>query len=137
MAEEYPNLPADLPESWGPGDIVSPDGVSAGLSPQHAYNYLMKAVNDVQKYAASLKANKANKEAPTVFDMTMGSGVTTGEQSWYFKTQEKIVYFYISAQKQNGSTFVDGDTIGQLPEGFRPRSPMTTQATISGSNSWI
>lgn len=40
-----PPLAADLPTNWQPNQIVSPDGVSAGLSEQHGYNHLMEQVN--------------------------------------------------------------------------------------------
>ena len=47
-------LPQDLPETWAANQIVSPDGVSAGLTPQHGYNYLMQQVNNAQKAAQEL-----------------------------------------------------------------------------------
>lgn len=43
-----PKLPADLPENWTQGQIVSPNGTETGLTEQHGYNYLMKQVNDTQ-----------------------------------------------------------------------------------------
>ncbi len=49
MPNTHMSLPADLPENWELSQIVSPDGVSAGLTAQHGYNYLNKAVNDAQK----------------------------------------------------------------------------------------
>lgn len=42
------NLPADLPENWTLGQIVSPNGTETGLTPQHGYNYLMAQVNAAQ-----------------------------------------------------------------------------------------
>ena len=47
-------LPQDLPETWAANQIVSPDGVSAGLTPQHGYNYLMQQVNNAQQAAQEL-----------------------------------------------------------------------------------
>lgn len=41
-------LPADLPENWTQGEIISPNGTEVGLSEQHGYNYLMKQVNATQ-----------------------------------------------------------------------------------------
>lgn len=41
-------LPADLPTNWQLEQIVSPDGVSAGLAEQYGYNYLMEQVNAAQ-----------------------------------------------------------------------------------------
>lgn len=48
MPGQFTPLPADLPENWEPGQIVSPDGTDVGLTAQHGYNYLNKAVNDAQ-----------------------------------------------------------------------------------------
>ncbi len=42
-------LPADLPTDWALGQTVAPEGESAGLSPQHGYNYLMEQVNAAQR----------------------------------------------------------------------------------------
>lgn len=42
-------LPADLPTDWQAQQIVSPDGVSAGLAEQYGYNYLMEQVNAAQQ----------------------------------------------------------------------------------------
>ena len=42
------NLPADLPEDWTQGQIVSPNGTEVGLSEKHGYNYLMQQVNAAQ-----------------------------------------------------------------------------------------
>lgn len=49
MADNFIPLPADLPEDWTPGQIVSPEGTDVGLTKQHGYNYLNKAVNDAQR----------------------------------------------------------------------------------------
>lgn len=43
-----PKLPADLPENWTRGQLVSPNGTEVGLTEKHGYNYLMKQVNDTQ-----------------------------------------------------------------------------------------
>ena len=43
--KKIPEILADLPEDWGYGQIVAPEGESVGLTPQHGYNYLMKKVN--------------------------------------------------------------------------------------------
>lgn len=41
------NIPKDLPTDWKVGQIISPDGVSVGLTPQHGYNKLNERVNEV------------------------------------------------------------------------------------------
>lgn len=43
-----PKLPANLPENWTRGQIVSPNGTETGLTEKHGYNYLMKQVNNTQ-----------------------------------------------------------------------------------------
>lgn len=47
-------LPADLPTNWVNSQIVSPDGVSVGLTAKHGYNYLMQQVNNAQQAASEL-----------------------------------------------------------------------------------
>lgn len=56
-----PKLPADLPENWTRGQIVSPGGTETGLTEQHGYNYLMKQVNDTQT-----EVNNINEALPDV-----------------------------------------------------------------------
>lgn len=43
------SLPADLPQAWTTGQIVSPSGTDVGLSAKHGYNYLMRQVNIIQQ----------------------------------------------------------------------------------------
>lgn len=43
--KKIPEILADLPEDWGYGQTVAPEGPEVGLSEQHGYNYLMKKVN--------------------------------------------------------------------------------------------
>ena len=47
-------LPADLPENWTQGQIISPNGTEVGLTEQHGYNYLMKQVNAAQRAANTI-----------------------------------------------------------------------------------
>lgn len=56
-----PKLPADLPENWTQGQIVSPNGTETGLTEQHGYNYLMKQVNNTQT-----EVNNINDALPDV-----------------------------------------------------------------------
>lgn len=42
-------LPADLPTTWQPQQIVAPNGADAGLAEQYGYNYLMEQVNAAQQ----------------------------------------------------------------------------------------
>lgn len=56
-----PKLPADLPENWTRGQLVSPNGTEVGLTEQHGYNYLMKQVNNTQT-----EVNNINGALPDV-----------------------------------------------------------------------
>lgn len=50
-------LPANLPQNWEYGQIISPGGTEAGLTLQHGYNYLSKQINDVQTAANEIDVN--------------------------------------------------------------------------------
>lgn len=50
-------LPADLPENWTSGQIISPNGTEVGLDAKHGYNYLMKQVNAAQSGVNTLSDN--------------------------------------------------------------------------------
>lgn len=43
------SLPADLPENWQTGQIVSPTGTEVGLSEQYGYNYQSAQINAAQQ----------------------------------------------------------------------------------------
>lgn len=60
-----PKLPADLPEDWTRGQIVSPNGIETGLTEKHGYNYLMKQVNNTQT-----EVNNINEALPDVAQQT-------------------------------------------------------------------
>ena len=76
-------LPQDLPETWAANQIVSPDGVSAGLTPQHGYNYLMQQVNNAQAAAEQVGAaipqladtDLSNLNTPQLALTNLGAGV--------------------------------------------------------------
>ncbi len=55
MALPEISLPADLPIDWKNGDIITPDGTSVGLTPQHGYNALNQYVNDAQSAINALR----------------------------------------------------------------------------------
>lgn len=61
-------LPQDLPETWAANQIVSPDGVSAGLTPQHGYNYLMQQVNNAQ-----IAAQEVGEAIPLLADTALSN----------------------------------------------------------------
>lgn len=61
-----PPLLADLPTNWVYGQTVGPEGTDVGLTQQHGYNYLMKAVNAVQNAANALGQSLAALDADSV-----------------------------------------------------------------------
>ena len=54
------NLPADLPENWTQGQIISPNGTEVGLTGKHGYNYLMQQVNATQEAVNEVVSNMGN-----------------------------------------------------------------------------
>ena len=73
-----PKLPADLPENWTRGQIVSPDGIEVGLTEQHGYNYLMKQVNATQTEVNGIQDALPNvAQQQTVEEINEKIGTTT------------------------------------------------------------
>ena len=71
-------LPADLPEDWTRGQLVSPNGVEVGLSEQHGYNYLMKQVNATQTEVNGIQGALPNvAQQQTVEEINAKIGETT------------------------------------------------------------
>lgn len=138
-------LPQDLPETWAVNQIVSPDGVSAGLTPQHGYNYLMKQVNNAQQAAqelgegiaglsgdnlpassdggetiSSALSNKADKGPPQVYDLPLAEGVevyASNVANYYCKNEFGEVS--INTNLKIGIPLVSGMIIATIPQGFR------------------
>nr|DAU66767.1 MAG TPA: hypothetical protein [Caudoviricetes sp.] len=54
------NLPADLPENWTQGQIISPNGTEVGLTEQHGYNYLNAQVNAAQSEINTINTSLAD-----------------------------------------------------------------------------
>ena len=143
-------LPQDLPETWAKNQIVSPDGVSAGLTPQHGYNYLMKQVNNAQQAAQELGegiaglsgdnlpassdggetisaalSNKADKGAPQRYELIYADGYTASgpglNENSYSKDENNFVVLNFSVKRTDGGLFPYGIlSVATLPEGFRP-----------------
>lgn len=148
-------LPQDLPETWATNQVVSPDGVSAGLTPQHGYNYLMQQVNNAQKAAQELGegiaglsgdnlpassdggetisaalSNKADKEQPQGYDLPLENGWDVYGICKYWRTQDGMCFVNIGAH----STTPPGTEqviLATLPEGFRPSANVYAPACVS------
>lgn len=140
-------LPQDLPETWAVNQIVSPDGVSAGLTPQHGYNYLMKQVNNAQQAAQELGEGiaglsgdnlPASSDGGETISAALSNKAEIIEPTWYkLPTQNG----YNADNDEDGAVYgkaginivmifgliatpaeTVGDTlIAQLPEGFCPK----------------
>ena len=75
---DFENLPADLPENWTQGQIISPNGTEVGLSQQHGYNYLMEQVNHTQEAVNTINASLEDVAQETTLEALDDKiGVTT------------------------------------------------------------
>lgn len=74
-------LPADLPEDWNPGQIVAPDGVDAGLSEQHGYNYLMGQVNAAQRAVNAINEGFDGISGKRAFRFVIGASAAGWTQA--------------------------------------------------------
>ncbi len=74
-------LPADLPEDWISGQIVAPSGADVGLSEQHGYNYLMAAVNAVQRAANAINESFDTISGKRTCRVTVGTSTAGWTQA--------------------------------------------------------
>lgn len=74
-------LPADLPEDWTSGQIVAPAGADVGLSKQHGYNYLMAAVNAVQRAANAINESFDKISGKRTCRVTVGTSTAGWTQA--------------------------------------------------------
>lgn len=72
-----PNLPADLPEDWNNSQYVSADGLVAGLTTKHGYNYLMGQVNAAQTAVNTL----AEQTQTEVSNLERGKANATAQRT--------------------------------------------------------
>lgn len=79
-----PPLAADLPTTWQPQQIVSPDGVSAGLPQQYGYNYLMEQVNAAQQgvnaLGESINGLPTSDDVGGYFEIPQGDSLPTADR---------------------------------------------------------
>lgn len=102
------NLPADLPEDWTQGQIVSPNGTEVGLTEQHGYNYLMEQVNATQTEVNAINTaledvaqETSVQQVITTIGTTTDSGGSSTEGSLMSKLNEILGQLGIST---TGST---------------------------------
>lgn len=95
---------------------------SLGLNQwQHNDKPCMEDFNSDNRRIDELLSNKVNKEPPVQIPLPLGENFT-GSNSSYWKTQEGIVYIFLSGRKTDSSAFIVGDIVATLPIGFRPIS---------------
>lgn len=135
-------LPADLPENWANGQIVSPDGSSVGLSARHGYNYLMEQVNAAQEAANDLNAafdglassmelsalsEAVSQQAQDIEDLqdaVSGGGVDLGGLRGDLDSLESTV----SSHTGNSSIHVTSTD----KQNWNSKAPGSLSATVSG-----
>ena len=82
MANLFPTpFPADLPENWTQGQIVSPNGTEVGLAQQYGYNYLMQLVNSLASGLNGVDSNALLTSLGTIPVANGGTGVTTVDEA--------------------------------------------------------
>lgn len=73
----------------------------------------------------------ATATPPEEHDLQLAAGITTYTRSKYFKSQDNVVTFYATVQKEAG--FSNGALIATLPVGFRPSERIDFPATFSSN----
>ena len=82
MANLFPTpFPADLPENWAQGQIVSPNGTEVGLAQQYGYNYLMQLVNSLASGLNGVNANTLLTTLGTIPVTNGGTGATAADEA--------------------------------------------------------
>lgn len=82
MANLFPTpFPADLPENWTQGQIVSPNGTEVGLTQQYGYNYLMQLVNSLASGLNGVNANTLLTALGAIPVANGGTGANTVENA--------------------------------------------------------
>lgn len=118
MALPEINLPADLPVDWKNGDIITPDGTSVGLTPQHGYNALNQYVNDAQSAINALRDYLSGGiDAETAKKLAVGRTIQTNLSS-------------NSAASFDGSSNITPGVTGVLPVSKGGTGSITTDGAL-------
>ena len=139
-----PNLPADLPEDWNNSQYVSADGLVAGLTTKHGYNYLMEQVNDAQKAVNTL----AQQAQTGLTDLEKGESNATAQRTGTTVAitgpdGASTVTFLAPSNWVAGDTYTyNGQTItltdlngNPVKNGWKQGAPVTL--SISGSDAYF
>lgn len=106
MANLFPTpFPADLPENWTQGQIVSPNGTEVGLTQQYGYNYLMQLVNSLASGLNGVDANTLLTALGTISVANGGTGASTADTARENLNAFRKIPYYVP-----GSVEYDVDT---------------------------
>lgn len=117
------NLPADLPEDWQQGQIVSPNGTDVGLTKQHGYNYMAEQINDTQEAVNAHTADTTNPHKTTA------EQIRALYDYWFIDTNLET---WALQQSKSGHFVVDTSAMGITPIGFFAGS-----LTVNGDERYI
>lgn len=107
-----PKLPANLPENWTRGQIVSPNGTETGLTEQHGYNYLMKQVNNTQTEVNNINTaltDVAQQATVNEINNKIGTESDADTQPTLFGRIAKVLKAVLGIDTKIGTS---GDTAG-------------------------
>ena len=139
-----PNLPADLPEDWNNSQYVSADGLVAGLTTKHGYNYLMEQVNAAQTAVNTL----AEQAQEAVSGLESGALTATATRSGTTVAitgpEDAVTVTFLApadwtegdSYTYNGQTITLTDLNGNpVKNGWKQGAPVTL--SISGSTAYF
>lgn len=120
-----PKLPADLPENWTRGQLVSPNGTEVGLTEKHGYNYLMKQVNNTQTEVNNINTaltDVAQQETVDEINNKIGTESDADTQPTLFGRlaqlkkvlMEKLAELMTKVTGIDGKIGTSGDTAGSV-----------------------
>ena len=139
-----PNLPADLPENWNNSQYVSADGLVAGLTAKHGYNYLMEQVNAAQTAVNTLAEQTQTEVSNLERGKANATAQRTGTTVAITGPEDAVtVTFLAPADWTEGDTYTyNGQTItltdfngNPVKNGWKQGAPVTL--SISGSTAYF
>lgn len=139
-----PNLPADLPENWNNSQYVSADGLVAGLTAKHGYNYLMEQVNAAQTAVNTLAEQTQTEVSNLERGKANATAQRTGTTVAITGPEDAVtVTFLAPADWTEGDTYTyNGQTItltdlngNPVKSGWKQGAPVTL--SISGSTAYF
>lgn len=137
-----PKLPADLPENWTRGQLVSPNGTEVGLTEKHGYNYLMKQVNNTQTEVNNINTALTDvaQEATVAEVLTKVTGIdgkigtsgdTAGTETLFGQVKD------ISEKVPTGAVKSVQRGVSSLPSSSSQSERKITISTINPNKSFV